>query len=130
MKIKFLTLEQILLIHELQIEEFGGSYGLRDVKGLESAIYRPQSSFGGKDLYEDVFSKAAALMHSLISNHAFVDGNKRTGMVSGAVFLEINGCKLNIGQEEFFSTARKIANKQMDTREISRWLRKNCDQTA
>ncbi len=130
MNIKYLTLEQLLLIHELQIEEFGGSYGIRDLNGLDSAIMRPQSSFGGKDLYVSFFDKAAALMHSVILNHAFVDGNKRTGMVSGIVFLEMNGFKLEVEQEEFSSTARSIANKEISITEISKWLKNNSKKFA
>lgn len=86
----FLTLEQVLAIHYDQIERYGGSHGVRDLALLESATQRPQASFMGEDLYPDIFKKGAALMHSLILNHPFVDGNKRSGVVSTASFLHYN----------------------------------------
>jgi death-on-curing protein len=75
----YLSLSQLLRLHEMQIRAFGGSTGVRDRGGAEAALARPQATFGGEDLYPDVEAKAAALMHSLVANHPFVDGNKRAG---------------------------------------------------
>jgi len=86
----YLTAEQVLFIHARIIEETGGAHGVRDLGLLESAAARPQATFDGEDLYPDLFTKAAALMHALIQNHPFVDGNKRTGTVAAGLFLEIN----------------------------------------
>lgn len=76
------------------IDKTGGSHGVRDLGLLESAVMRPKATFGGEELYSDVFSKAAALMHSLIRNHPFVDGNKRTGIAAAGLFLAQNGVQL------------------------------------
>src|SRR3990172_10842143 len=92
----FITLEQLLTIHEDQIDRYGGSHGIRDLNLLESALFRPQTTFSGEDLYKTIFDKAAALMHSLILNHPFVDGNKRTAVVAAIIFLLQNGWMLKV----------------------------------
>lgn len=124
-KILFLTLEQVLVIHEDQIVRYGGTSGLRDLMLLESAIFRPQSSFGGEYLYSTVFVKAGALVHSLILNHPFIDGNKRTGVVSALVFLEINGYSLDVTQNELMGMALKTIAKVRDIEGIADWLKSN-----
>ncbi len=88
--IVYLSLEQVLLLHEKQLEVFCGPPGLRDRAGLESAVARPQMTFAGEDLYPDLSDKAAALMHSLVSNHPFVDGNKRVGAMAAELFLAVD----------------------------------------
>ena len=88
---KYLTVKDVLLLHNLAVDESGGSHGLRDFNLLESAVLRPQVSFDGQDLYPDIYTKAASLIHGLLRNHAFVDGNKRTSMFSAMTFLELNG---------------------------------------
>ncbi len=122
MNTSYLTLEQILVIHEDQIERYGGISGLRNLELLESALFRPQSTFDGNDLYENIFEKAASLMHSLIFNHPFVDGNKRTGMVGGLVFLELNGFSLQIQQKELIEIALAIATKKLDLEKTTNWI--------
>jgi len=121
----FLTLEQILVIHEDQIDRYGGSHGIRELALLESAVFRPQSTFAGEELYSTIFDKASALIHSLVLNHPFVDGNKRTATASMLVFLEINGLTLKVGQKELLKTVLKIESKDMDIEEIADWLKKN-----
>ena len=121
----FLTFEQILAIHDNQIELYGGSHGIRELTLFESAIMRPQTTFGGNDLYPSVFEKAAVLMHSLVMNHAFVDGNKRTGTVSALVFLEVNGYKIVANQNELMNFSLDITSKKMDTKLIAVWLKKH-----
>ena len=106
------------------IEVSGGSQGVRDQGLLESAIYRPQASFGGHDLYPDLFSKAAALGHSLIKNHPFVDGNKRTGFESMRLFLRMNGFDLRMGEEQKFVFILSIASDpDINEHRIGEWLR-------
>lgn len=121
----FLTLEHIITIHSNQIDGYGGSHGIRDISLLESAVFRPQTTFGGEEMYESIFDKAAALVQSIIMNHAFLDGNKRTGMVSGIIFLEINRYSLVVSQKELVKTAIRIAKKEMGIVEIAGWLKKN-----
>jgi len=88
----YLNRNQVIAIHNEVIEQTGGSKGIRDIRLLESAIARPQMTFVKKDLYPDIFSKTSALGHSIILNHPFVDGNKRTGYMVMRLFLNINGC--------------------------------------
>jgi death-on-curing protein len=120
---KYLTVKDILLLHEMAIEESGGSHGLRDLGLLESAISRPQASYGGQDLYKGVFLKGAALVHSLLLNHQFVDGNKRTAMFSVMTFLELNGYKFVAEQKDVVDAALWIENKKPELEEIAKWLK-------
>ncbi|MFN2385718.1 MAG: type II toxin-antitoxin system death-on-curing family toxin [Thermoanaerobaculia bacterium] len=75
----FLSIEQVLWLHQAQIETFGGSPGVRGRGSLEAAVARPAMTYGGEALYPDLAAKAAAFLHSLVMNHAFIDGNKRVG---------------------------------------------------
>ncbi len=122
---KYLSVKDVLLLHELAVINFGGSHGLRNLKLLGSAVHRPQSTFGGKDLYEDIFSKAASLVHSLLLNHPFVDGNKRTAMFSGMSFLELNRYEFIAEQKEVVDFALWIENKKPELEEIAVRLEKH-----
>ena len=115
----------MLVIHEDQIDRYGGTSGIRDLALLESALFRPQTTFGGKDLYLTIFDKAAALIHSLIQNHSFIDGNKRTGTVASLVFLAMNGWEIKVEQDELVQIALSIATKGFSIDEISHWLQTN-----
>ncbi|MCX6706280.1 MAG: type II toxin-antitoxin system death-on-curing family toxin [Candidatus Woesebacteria bacterium] len=125
MDINFLSLDEILAIHYDQINRYGGSHGVRDFNLLISAASRLQATFGGFDLYPDVFSKAAALIHSLVLNHPFVDGNKRTAMVSTARFLFINDYVVKMSKEELIDLPLKIESKKMDIESIATWFKKH-----
>lgn len=122
---KYLTVKDVLLLHEMAIDEFGGPHGLRDYGLLESAVARSRSTFGGKDLYPNLFLKAAALVHSLLLNHQFVDGNKRTAMFAAMTFLELNGYKFVAEQKEVVNIALWIENEKPELEEIAAWLKKN-----
>ena len=122
MKIVFLSLDEVLGIHHEEVEKFGGSHGVRDLNLLDSALQRPQSSFMGEDLYSTVFDKAAALLHSILLNHPFIDANKRTATVSVAYFLHINGYELEMTQKELVEFALKVESKKFDLKQISKWL--------
>lgn len=122
----YLYPNQILFLHKRIIETSGGSQGTRDGGLLESAVYRPQASFGGADLYPDLFSKAASLGHSIIKNHPFLDGNKRTGFESMRLLLRINGFDLRAGEDQKFNFVLKIAtDTHFDEHRIAEWLRDN-----
>lgn len=110
------------------VKRFGGSFGLRDKGLLESAAARPQASFGGKDLYPTIFAKSAALMHSLLKNHPFVDGNKRTALASTGIFLKLNGYKLINTHEKELEFALNVENESVSLEEIAAWLKKNSKQ--
>ncbi len=119
----YLSLEQVLELHRLEIRRFGGSAGLRDRGGLEAALARPQMTFGGEDLYPDVESKAAALMHSLVMNHPFVDGNKRTGAVVGELFLNLNGVELEVDDDDLVAITLSAARGELSAEALAIWLR-------
>jgi death on curing protein len=123
--VKYLTPQQILALHDQAIKRFGGSNGLRDKGLLESAAARPQASFGGEDLYPIIFDKAAALMHLLLKNHPFVDGNKRTALSSCGIFLMQNGYRLINKHEEELKFALNVEKDSLDLKGIAAWLKKN-----
>ena len=87
---EYLTLEEVLVIHELSLQHYGGASGVRDLGAIEAALFRPQSGY-----YSDIIEEVAALTESLLINHPFVDGNKRTVFAVCYTFLEINGCSLD-----------------------------------
>lgn len=109
------------------IKRFGGSFGVRDLGLLESACARPQASFDGKDLYKTVFQKAAALIHSLLKNHPFVDGNKRTSITSAGVFLRLNDYKLKNSHQKEVKFTMSIENEGLAFEEIAEWLKDNSE---
>lgn len=121
----YLTAKQIMFIHSRLIKDTGGSQGVHDLSALLSAVGRPQSSFDDQDLYTDLFSKAAALIDSLIRNHPFVDGNRRTGMTAGALFLRRNSYALKAANEDLVSIALGVAQSQLDLDQIAAWLKEN-----
>jgi len=118
----YLTVEQVLFLHARLVAETGGSHGVRDLGLLLSAVGRPQASFDDQDLYPDLFAKAGALMDSLIQNHAFVDGNKRTGVAAAVLFLQINGYKLEATNAELAKFILEVAQSLHTTDEIAAWL--------
>lgn len=121
---KYLLFDEVIAIHDSMIELYGGSFGIRDIGLIQSAISRPQASFGGVDLYPTIFDKAAALFHSLMFNHAFLDGNKRTTMTTTARFLAINGYSVAVTQKEFVEFPIRVENKHLSLEKIASWLKK------
>lgn len=122
--IVYLTSTQVLAIHDQMIKRFGGSAGVRDVTLIESAVARPQATFDGNDLYETLFTKAAAVLQSLLKNHPFVDGNKRTALTSAGVFLIRNGYLLQNEHDEEVEFALQVDNEHLSIEEISARLEK------
>ncbi len=120
-----ILLEDILNLHKLSIEKYGGSHGLRDSGLLESAIARPFQSFGGEDLYPSIFEKVAALGESLIINHPFIDGNKRTGTVAMIALLEENGLRLSADENDLYNFVISISTGEKKFEEIVEWLKEN-----
>ncbi len=118
---EYLTLEEVYLLHERLIQLTGGSGGLRDPGLLESAVARPKASFDGEELTPDLWTKAAALMQSLIKNHPFVDGNKRTAVTATAIFLELNHHRLTASNDEVLRFAVQMAGEQAELEEIAAW---------
>lgn len=122
---KYVTLEEVLAIHHYLLQETGGSSGIRDLNLLQSAVARPRASFGGKDLYPSIWLKVAALIQSLILNHPFVDGNKRTAFTAGVRFLKVNGIKFQAEQKAIIDFVLAIEKKEESLKEIATWLKKH-----
>lgn len=121
-----LTERQVLFVHEMMIKATGGLDGTRDMGLLISALNAPFQSFEGKEVYPSLVSKAAAMCRSLISNHPFVDGNKRTGIHVMLIFLEINGVQPDYTQEELISLGLGTAAGNLDVDAIINWLSEHC----
>lgn len=119
----YLSVQQLLGIHQEQIRAFGGSAGLRGRGGLESAAARPQMTFGGEDLYPDLASKAAALMHSIVMNHPFLDGNKRVGAMAAEFFLAVNGVDLLASDDELIEGTLAVARGEVSAEALAIWIR-------
>ena len=120
-----LSKEKVLFLHEMLAKQTGGSTGIRDTDLLESALESAYQTFGGVELYPTVEEKGAWLGYALISNHAFVDGNKRIGMLCMMVFLELNGVKINPTNESFFETGIGVASGKMKYEDLLQWIRDN-----
>lgn len=123
----YLTPEQILFLHARLISETGGTQGVRDLGLLVSAVGRPQATFEGSELYPDIYVKASALMHSLIQNHPFVDGNKRTGIAAASIFLQVNGFRLTAANREVEVYTLSVARGEQEVPAIASWLEKHSE---
>ena len=120
--IKF-SKEKILLLHQLIAAETGGSVGVRDEGLLESAIESAFAGFGDKDFYPTKEEKAAKIGYSLVSNHAFVDGNKRIGMYIMITFLEVNGIYLDCTNDEVVQVGLGLAEGSLKYDELLEWIK-------
>ena len=116
------TKEKVLLLHQIMAEATGGDVGVRDEALLESAIENIYATFDGIELYPTKEEKAAQLGFSLISNHAFVDGNKRIGMYIMISFLELNGIKIDATNEEVAALGLDVAAGLKNNEDILKWI--------
>ena len=121
----YLTAEQILFIHYRLVDETGGEHGLRDLGMLESAAARPRQTFDNQELYTDIFEKAAALMESLVNNHPFIDGNKRTGIAGTVLFIRQNGFTFAARNSELEKFTLRVASSKIKHAGIAQWLIKH-----
>jgi len=121
----FLTLGEVLAIHESVIERYGGSLGVRELALLESAVAMPQATFGGQYLHEDIPSMAAAYCFHLVANHPFVDGNKRVGAAAANVFLGMNGWELTADQVAFADCVLNLASGRGDKQDTTVFFRQH-----
>lgn len=119
----YLSVPQVLALHALQVEHFGGARQVRNRAALESAVARPHATFDGDDLYPDLASKAAALLHSLVQNHPFVDGNKRTGAMACEFFVEINEHLLVATDDELEDLVMATARGEFEQEALAIWIR-------
>ena len=120
-----LSQEKVLLLHELITKETGGDPNVRDIDLLNSALESAFATFDGQELYPTKQEKGARLGFTLISNHAFVDGNKRIGMYVLLIFLEINGLKLRPSNAEVARVGLAVAAGEMKYPELLNWILEN-----
>ena len=122
----FLSLDEVLEIQEQQIERYGGSAGLRDPAGLESAVATPQATFGGEFLHPSIPAMAAAYLFHLCQNHAFIDGNKRVGANSAITFLLMNNWDTTFGEEELVDLVLSVASGRLNKQGLSGIFESRC----
>ncbi|MGO8745325.1 MAG: type II toxin-antitoxin system death-on-curing family toxin [Thermoguttaceae bacterium] len=125
MKPAFLTLDEIVAIHQDQVARYGGSEGVRDWGLLQSAIAMPAAGFGGQFLHTDLCEMAAAYLFHLVQNHPFIDGNKRVGAVAAYVFLALNDMRLTADQVAFEELVFSVARGQAPKSAVAEFLRAN-----
>ncbi|MFZ9982829.1 MAG: type II toxin-antitoxin system death-on-curing family toxin [Cyclobacteriaceae bacterium] len=120
-----IDINEVEKIHDILIENFGGGKGIRDKGLLESAINRTFQTFDGQDLYPDPVDKAAAIFESIIANHPFVDGNKRTAYVLMRLILKSNNLDIRLGQNEKYDFVIRSASGQVSFDQIRAWIKDN-----
>ncbi|RYE38842.1 MAG: type II toxin-antitoxin system death-on-curing family toxin [Sphingobacteriales bacterium] len=120
-----ILLQEVLALHEILIERFGGSPGIRDQELLESALSRPFQTFDGTELYPTISGKAAALIESMLINHPFVDGNKRTGYSLLRIYLAINRYEITASIEDRYEFVLAIATGSWKFDPIHSWVNAN-----
>lgn len=111
---EFLEVEHVLVLHQRQLARFGGADGLRDRGLLESAVAQAQMSFGGEYVHRGLFAMAAAYLFHIVSNHAFVDGNKRTGLLSAITFLQLNGIRIHHDSGALYELTMGVAEHRIE----------------
>jgi len=116
----YISLEVVLEIHQRQLKEFGGSDGIRNPSGLESAINVPKGTFAGQDLYPTIFAKAAAYAYHIAEAQAFVDGNKRAALDVALTFLAINGYEIETESMDLFDAMIGIGERTMSKDDLAR----------
>ena len=121
----FLTLDEVLEIHEQQIELYGGSHGLRDAGALESAVATPQATFGGEYLHTTIPEMAAAYLFHLAQNHPFIDGNKRVGANAAIAFLLMNDVEPWFSEDALVELVLGVAQGQISKSEVAKFLAEN-----
>ncbi len=121
----FLAVKEVVTLHDLQLERFGGLAGLRDAGLLESAVAMPQAGFGGGFVHSDLHEMAAAYLFHLVKNHPFADGNKRVGYHAAYVFLRMNGVELALTQEDAYDLVIATAEGRATKEQIAAAFREN-----
>ncbi len=118
--------EDVLKIHELLIDQFGGSHGVRDKSSLNSAINRPFATFDQQELYPEPVDKAAAILESIVTNHPFIDGNKRTGYVLARLLLLKSGLDIEATQEDKYEMVIAVSKGEWKLEQIRNWMTERC----
>ena len=120
-----IDINEVEKIHDILIDKFGGAKGIRDKGLLESSINRPFQTFDGQELYPNPVDKAAALFESIITNHPFIDGNKRTAYVLMRLMLKNHNIDINLGQNKKYDFVIKAASGQLTFDQIKTWINDN-----
>ena len=121
--IKYLSEAELIAINHEMVAKYGGLHGVRDINFLRLAVGRPQMSAGLKDAYPTIYLKAASIFHSIINNHPFLDGNKRTSLFSAILFLEYNGFQVNFTKEEGIKFTLGAHNDDWTVEQIADWIK-------
>ena len=127
---RYLTINQVLEIYNQVMQQSGGLIGIRDLGALESAVAQPRVTFGGEELYPTIVNKASALGFSLIQNHPFVDGNKRTGHAAMETFLVMNGYVIDAPVDEQVQVILQVASSELRRDGFTDWLREHIVEKA
>lgn len=118
----FLTEAELIAINGRMVSKYGGLHGVKDLNLLRLAVGRPQMSVAFHDAYKSIFDKAAAMFHSIINNHPFLDGNKRTSLFSAILFLEYNGWVVESSRKEAVKFTRRAHNRDYTVEQIAKWF--------
>jgi death on curing protein len=121
----FLSLEDVMALHQDQIDTYGGSPGVRELGLLLSAIEMPKASFGGQFLHEDLYMMGAAYLFHIVQNHSFIDGNKRAGLAATIAFMRFNRLKLEADHDSLTEMVLDVAQGRLTKDEIAQFLREN-----
>jgi len=119
---RYLTVGEVLGIYDRVIKQSGGGVGIRDLGALESAVAQPRMTFNGEELYRTIVEKASALGFSLIQNHPFIDGNKRTGHAAVEIFLMLNGFEISASVDEQVEIILGVASGKISREVFTNWL--------
>ncbi|MEH2417880.1 type II toxin-antitoxin system death-on-curing family toxin [Nostoc sp.] len=119
---RFISISQVVDIHQDEINSFGGTSGVRDEGLLDSALAQPQATFGGELLHPTIHEQAAAYLYHLAMNHPFIDGNKRTAFAVMDTFITLNGYSLNLSQEQAYNLVIRVVEKEIPKEELSAFL--------
>jgi len=120
----FLSLSEVLEIHQDQVARYGGASGIRDIELLKSALGMPSATFGGEFLHTDIFEMAAAYLFHLVKNHPFVDGNKRTGAVAALIFLALNNFDFDAPEDDFADMVLAVVRGDLDKADVAVFIRR------
>ncbi len=120
----FLSLSEVLEIHQDQVTRYGGSLGVRDLELLKSALGMPAATFGGEYLHTGICETAAAYLYLIVKNHPFIDRNKRVGAVAALVFLALNGYDFTASQEKFADFVLSVTKGELDKADVAVFIRK------
>jgi death on curing protein len=123
---RYLTIEEVLLLHFKIIEDYGGSHGVRDEGRVQSFCEAPKQQIFGQDQYSTVYEKAAVYLRNIVADHPFVDGNKRTAITVATIFLTRQNCHLSATPKELEDFAVQVAVEHLEITVIADWLQAHC----